>query len=229
MGSILSAISITLGEMARLGLLALVVFSAFIANSFGSSLRLQRDACGQTRQEYETCRLNAYAVYQSAMIAKPDDRPDWRARKTCTYMTTAIEDCANQQIGECFTEEEVAILIDREIPKIMAQLSTTVKEWNSELCPVVEDYLNRINSMPNIPNAENAGAENPGNKGESEGEKEGEGETEGEKETGSEGETEGEGETGEDSSKSSNRKTKSGSEAPVASLSLMIVLYTIFS
>merc|ERR1712212_97765 len=209
MGSILSAISITLGEMARLGLLALVVFSAFIANSFGSSLRLHRDACGQTRQEYETCRLNAYAVYQSAMIAKPDDRPDWRARKTCTYMTTAIEDCANQQIGECFTEEEVAILIDREIPKIMAQLSTTVKEWNSELCPVVEDYLNRINSMPNIPNgedAENGGAENPGNKGESEGEKEGEGETKGE------------GEKGEDSSKSSNRKTESGSEAPAASL-----------
>merc|ERR1712212_1464427 len=100
---------------------------------------------------------------------------------------------------ECFTEEEVAILIDREIPKIMAQLSTTVKEWNSELCPVVEDYLNRINSMPNIPNgedAENGGAENPGN----------------------EGETDGEGETGEDSSKSSHRKTKSGSEAPVASL-----------
>merc|ERR1712212_1197368 len=108
---------------------------------------------------------------------------------------------------ECFTEEEVAILIDREIPKIMAQLSTTVKEWNSELCPVVEDYLNRINSMPNIPNgedAENGGAENPGNKGESEGE------------------NEGEGKTGEDSSKSSNRKTESGSEAPVASLSLMI-------
>merc|ERR1719233_2384342 len=141
----------------------------------------------------------------------PDDRPDWRARKTCTYMTTAIEDCANQQIGECFTEEEVAILIDREIPKIMAQLSTTVKEWNSELCPVVEDYLNRINSMPNIipvgEDAEIGGAEDPGN----------------------EGETEGEGETGEDSSKSSNRKTESGSEAPVASLSLMIVLYTIFS
>merc|ERR1712212_869688 len=215
MGSILSAISITLGEMARLGLLALVVFSAFIAHSSGSSLRLQRDTCGQTRQEYETCRLNAYAVYQSAMIAKPDDRPDWRARKTCTYMTTAIEDCANQQIGECFTEEEVAILIDREIPKIMAQLSTTVKEWNSELCPVVEDYLNRINSMPSISDgkdAENGGTENPGNEGEGEGE------------TGSEGETEGEGETGEDSSKSSNRKTKSGSEAPVASLSLMIVL-----
>merc|ERR1712179_293249 len=192
MGSILSAISITLGEMARLCLLALVFFSAFTAHSSGSSLRLQRDVC----QEYENCKLNAYAVYQSDMTSKPDDRPDWRARKTCTYMTTTIEDCAPQQIGECYTEEEVAILIDEEIPKIMAQLSTTIKEWNSDLCPVVEDYLNR-----------NGG-------------------TEGEKETVSEGETEGEGETGEESS---NGKTESGSEVSVASISLVIILYTIFS
>merc|ERR1712179_436772 len=206
MGSILSAISITLGEMARLCLLALVFFSAFTAHSSGSSLRLQRDVC----QEYENCKLNAYAVYQSDMTSKPDDRPDWRARKTCTYMTTTIEDCAPQQIGECYTEEEVAILIDEEIPKIMAQLSTTIKEWNSDLCPVVEDYLNR-------------------NEGESEGQTEGEGGTEGEKETGSEGETEGEGETGEDSKESSNGKTESGSEAPVASLSLVIILYAICS
>merc|ERR1712179_654593 len=195
MGSILSAISITLGEMARLCLLALVFFSVFTAHSSGSSLRLQRDVC----QQYEDCKMNAYAVYQSAMTSKPDDRPDWRARKTCTYMTTTIQDCATQQIGECYTEEEVAILIDEEIPKIMAQLSTTIKEWNSDLCPVVEDYLNR-----------NGGTENTGN----------------EKETVSEGETEGEGETGEESS---NGKTESGSEVSVASISLVIILYTIFS
>merc|ERR1712179_243587 len=188
MGSILSAISITLGEMARLCLLALVFFSAFTAHSSGSSLRLQRVVC----QEYENCKLNAYAVYQSDMTSKPDDRPDWRARKTCTYMTTTIEDCAPQQIGECYTEEEVAILIDEEIPKIMAQLPTTIKEWNSDLCPVVEDYLNR-----------NGGTENTGN----------------------EGQTEGEGETGEESS---NGKTESGSEVSVASISLVIILYTIF-
>merc|ERR1712179_340218 len=194
--SILSAISITLGEMARLCLLALVFFSAFTAHSSGSSLRLQRDVC----QQYEDCKMNAYAVYQSAMTSKPDDRPDWRARKTCTYMTTTIQDCATQQIGECYTEEEVAILIDEEIPKIMAQLSTTIKEWNSDLCPVVEDYLNR-----------NGGTGNTGNEGESEGE------------------TEGEGETGEDSKESSNGKTESGSEAPVASLSLVIILYAICS
>merc|ERR1712179_417458 len=188
MGSILSAISITLGEMARLCLLALVFFSAFTAHSSGSSLRLQRDVC----QQYEDCKMNAYAVYQSAMTSKPDDRPDWRAGKTCTYMTTTIQDCATQQIGECYTEEEVAILIDEEIPKIMAQLSTTIKEWNSDLCPVVEDYLNR-----------NGGTENTGN----------------------EGQTEGEGETGEESS---NGKTESGSEVSVASISLVIILYTIF-
>merc|ERR1712168_902687 len=111
MGSILSAIRITLGEMARLCLLALVFFSAFTAHSSGSSLRLQRDACGQTRQKYEKCKLNAYAVYQSAMFAKPDDRPDWVARKTCNFMTTAIEDCAIKQIGECLTEEELSNLI----------------------------------------------------------------------------------------------------------------------
>merc|ERR1711942_253421 len=223
MGSILSASSKTLGEMARLCLLALVVFSVFTAHSSANSLRLKRDVCERTHQEYEDCRMSAYGVYQSAMIARPDDRPDWRARKTCNYITTAIEDCANKMIGEGYTEEEVDDIKDQEIPQMMQQLSTSVKEWNSELCPVIEDHLDGMNSIPNITDEEKEGD------GETEGEKEvggeTEGETEGEEET--EGEIEGEGETENNSSESSNENPESGSESPVASLCVVIVLYTI--
>jgi len=175
--------------------------------------------------------MSAYGVYQSAMIARPDDRPDWRARKTCNYITTAIEDCANKMIGECYTEEEVAIIIDQEIPQMMEQLSTSVKEWNSELCPVIEDYLDRINPIPNITGGEDGRTEDTNNEGETEGEgkTEGDGETEGEKEGEgkTEGETEGEGETENNSNESSNEKPDSGSESSVASLCVVIVLYTI--
>merc|ERR1712013_416471 len=188
MGSILSASSKTLGEMARLCLLALVVFSVFTVNSSANSLKFKRDVCEQTHQEYEDCRMSAYGVYQSAMIARPDDRPDWRARKTCNYITTAIEDCANKMIGECYTEEEVNDIMDQEIPQMMQQLSTSVKEWNSELCPVIEDHLDRMNSIPNITDGEDGKAEDTGNEGEKEGEKEVGGKTEGEIE--GEGETE---------------------------------------
>jgi len=179
--------------------------------------------------------MSAYGVYQSAMIARPDDRPDWRARKTCNYITTAIEDCANKMIGECYTEEEVDVIKDQEIPQMMQQLSTSVKEWNSELCPVIEDHLDRMNSIPNITDGEDGKAEEKEGEGETvgdgetEGEKEGgektEGETEGEEET--EGEIEGEGETENNSSESSNENPESGSESSVASLCVVIVLYTI--
>merc|ERR1711942_465328 len=223
MGSILSAISETLGEMARLCLLALVVFSVFTVNSSANSLKFKRDVCERTHQEYEDCRMGAYGVYQSAMIARPDDRPDWRARKTCNYITTAIEDCANKMIGECYTEEEVDGIKDQEIPQMMQQLSTSVKEWNSELCPVIEDHLDRMNSIPNITDGEDEGEKEgegeTGGDGETEGEKEGEGETEGE--------IEGEGETENNSSESSNENPESGSESSVASLCVVIVLYTI--
>merc|ERR1711942_494991 len=219
MGSILSASSKTLGEMGRLCLLALVVFSVFTVHSSANSLRLKRDVCERTHQEYEDCRMSAYGVYQSAMIARPDDRPDWRARKTCNYITTAIEDCANKMIGECYTEEEVDDIIDQETPQMMQQLSTSVKEWNSELCPVIEDHLDRMNSIPNITDEEKEGDGETGGDGETEGEKEVGGETEGE--------TEGEGETENNSSESSNENPESGSESPVASLCVVIVLYTV--
>merc|ERR1712013_916646 len=211
MGSILSASSKTLGEMARLCLLALVVFSVFTVNSSANSLKFKRDVCEQTHQEYEDCRMSAYGVYQSAMIARPDDRPDWRARKTFNYITTAIEDCANKMIGECYTEEEVNDIMDQEIPQMMQQLSTSVKEWNSELCPVIEDHLDRMNSIPNITDGEDGKAEDTGNEGEKEGE--------------TEGEIEGEGETENNSNSSEN--PESGSESSVASLCVVIVLYTI--
>merc|ERR1711942_188265 len=225
MGSILSAISETLGEMARLCLLALVVFSVFTVNSSANSLKFKRDVCERTHQEYEDCRMSAYGVYQSAMIARPDDRPDWRARKTCNYITTAIEDCANKMIGECYTEEEVNDIIDQEIPQMMQQLSTSVKEWNSELCPVIEDHLDRMNSIPNITDGEDGKTEDTDNEEEKEGEGETEGETEGEEET--EGEIEGEGETENNSIESSNENPESGSESSVASLCVVIILYTI--
>ena len=48
-------------------------------------------------------------------------------------------------IGECYTEEEVDIIKDQEIPQMMQQLSTSVKEWNSELCPVIEYDINNNN------------------------------------------------------------------------------------
>ena len=100
------------------------------------------------------------------------------------------------------------------------------------------DHLDRMNSIPNITDGETEDTGNEGEKEgegetggdrETEGEKEGgektEGETEGEEET--EGEIEGEGETENNSSESSNENPESGSESPVASLCVVIVLYTI--
>ena len=60
------------------------------------------------------------------------------ARKSCNYMTAAVEDCGNQLIGECNTAEEVTTMKDHQLKGILQQLKTTVDNWDSSTCPAIK-------------------------------------------------------------------------------------------
>ena len=88
--------------------------------------------------KYNLCLPSAYKGYQEAYAKGDDGRPDWMARKSCNYMTAAVEDCGNKMIGKCKTEEEVIEMKDYQFQGILNQLATTLDEWDSEKCPAVK-------------------------------------------------------------------------------------------
>jgi len=130
--------------MMRLCLLALVALSVFSDSSEGSAIRVERDACEAVHAEFDTCNANAYEEYKEKFTAGDDGRPDWMARKTCNYMTASVEDCGNAMIGDCFTEEEVNEMKDGQFEGILGQLEMSIEEWDSDKCPAVKAYADRV-------------------------------------------------------------------------------------
>jgi len=131
--------------MARLCILVLFVLSTFSNNSSAKTLRVERDICVEKEKEANECRVNAYADFKTSLEAGQDGRPDWLARKSCNYITSAVEECANEQIGDCFTMEEVNKIRDEQIPGLLEQISQSIKEWDSEKCPAIKNHLERMN------------------------------------------------------------------------------------
>eukprot|EP00091_Calanus_sinicus_P012181 TRINITY_DN27666_c0_g1_i1.p1 TRINITY_DN27666_c0_g1~~TRINITY_DN27666_c0_g1_i1.p1 ORF type:complete len:101 (-),score=34.62 TRINITY_DN27666_c0_g1_i1:172-450(-) len=78
--------------MMRLCMVGLV---ALVTLSMGSTIREERDACDQVYAGFDECTQLAYKDYKTAFEAGDDGRPDWLARKSCNYMTAAVEDCGN--------------------------------------------------------------------------------------------------------------------------------------
>merc|ERR1711909_154966 len=143
MGSILSAVYLSPGAMARLCLLALFVLSTFSDKTSANTLRVERDACEEKQEEVQKCQADAYQEYVAAFKAGDDGRPDWMARKSCNYITATIEECTNQLVGDCATEEDVIDMKDGQMGGILEQLSDTIQEWDSEKCPAIKAYLER--------------------------------------------------------------------------------------
>merc|ERR1712179_114815 len=146
MGSILSAVYLSPGAMARLCLLALFVLSTFSNNSSANTLRVERDACEEKQEEVQKCQADAYQEYMAAFKAGDDGRPDWMARKSCNYITATIEECTNQLVGDCATEEDVIDMKDGQMEGLLEQLSATIEEWDSEKCPAIKAYLDQYSA-----------------------------------------------------------------------------------
>merc|ERR1711862_218789 len=251
--SILSAVCMSPGAMARLCLLALLVLSTFTTNSSANTLRVERDACDDKNEELEACRLGAYEEYKEAFAAGDDGRPDWLARKACNYMTKTIEECSEGMVGECMTEEEVNEMKDHQLKGILEQLSATINEWDTQKCPAIKAHLDRTNTAEDeeeTPEEVAASVDSAAQEKEEEKEEEREEEkdtgasedtpdtSENEGEDGGDGEDSGdqgdEGETSEEgvdngNGDESSEGPESGSEAATASLSLVLILYKICS
>lgn len=213
------------GNMLRLCLLALVAITAWTDVSEGSAIRVERDACAELLAEFDKCGMNAYEDYKVTFQAGDDGRADWMARKSCNYMTAAVEDCANTLIGECNTEEDVNEMKDEQLKGILHQLQTSIEEWDSEKCPAVKSHIERMKG--DTADEEETPAEDTADEGAAPEEESAaqEEEPETEPEADDVGGQAGDGTGDDDKEEDSEDEDKSGTVATTASLSMVMALY----
>jgi len=127
-------------------MIILVCISGFITGSMGGG-RYTRETqeCTKAKADFEVCTKQAYEKYMIA-FKKGDDgtKPDWLARKSCTYLTESVEDCGDKLVGVCKSKEEVTKQKDEELKKALAQVKKNIPSWDSDKCPAMKEHLDRL-------------------------------------------------------------------------------------
>jgi len=103
------------------------------------------DNCESVRADFQACTQQAYATYTAAYRGGGDGRDSFSARKTCNYMTDALEVCPEKLRKDgCTSDEGVMAMKDRQMHSILKQVKSSVAEWDSCKCPPIKAHLDRM-------------------------------------------------------------------------------------
>merc|ERR1711997_680087 len=58
--------------------------------------------------------------------------------------TAAVEECGDELIGECYSEEDVIAMKDHQLKNVLEVLEKSVEEWDTEKCPAVMAHVERV-------------------------------------------------------------------------------------
>jgi len=112
-------------------------------------LPTETPVCERVKADHKECTAKAYEDYKTVFAAGEDGRPHWVARKTCNYLTEAIDVCGNGLLeGGCMDEEKLAKHKDEQIGKSLERVKSSVDYWDSSKCPPVRTYMQRIGLIP---------------------------------------------------------------------------------
>jgi len=115
----------------------------------GNIIRYKRDACQTTMDNFNQCTDRAYQNYKEAFQGGDDGRPDWMARKSCNYLTEAVEDCSASLVGDCYDEDEVIVMKDKQLKNVMLVMEQSVEEWDTQKCPAIKAHIDRVRGIDN--------------------------------------------------------------------------------
>merc|ERR1711990_193308 len=103
-------------------------------------LPTETPVCERVKDDHKECTAKAYEDYKTVFAQGEDGRPHWVARKTCNYLTDAIDVCGNGLLeGGCR---------DEQIGKSLERVKSSVDYWDSSKCPPVRTYMQRIGLIP---------------------------------------------------------------------------------
>jgi len=137
------------GMSRRLLLLGILASLAALNTEAASTLRSRRQAetCEEATDNFDECTNAAYDDYKAAFEAGDDGKPDWMARKACNYMTAAVEECGDELIGDCYSEEDVINMKDHQLRNVLEVLEKSVEEWDTEKCEAVRAHVERVKAL----------------------------------------------------------------------------------
>jgi len=133
----------------RLLLLGVLISLGAPNTEAASTLRSRRQAevCEEATDSFDECTNAAYDDYKAAFEAGDDGKPDWMARKACNYMTAAVEECGNELIGDCYSEEDVINMKDHQLRNVLEVLEKSVEEWDTDKCEAVKAHVERVKEL----------------------------------------------------------------------------------
>merc|ERR1712001_475338 len=112
-------------------------------------LPTEAPVCERVKADHKECTARACEDYKTVFAQGEDGRPHWVARKTCNYLTEAIDVCGNGLLeGGCMDEEKLAKHKDEQIGKSLERVKSSVIHWDSSKCPPVKTYMQRIGLIP---------------------------------------------------------------------------------
>merc|ERR1711934_688345 len=149
MGVSARPVSTSDGMSRRLLLLGVLVSLGALNTEAASTLRSRRqaDECEEATTSFDECTNVAYDVYKTAFEAGDDGKPDWMARKACNYMTAAVEECGDELIGDCYSEEDVINMKDHQLKNVLEVLEKSVEEWDTDKCEAVKAHVERVKRL----------------------------------------------------------------------------------
>merc|ERR1712212_1125261 len=127
----------------------LVCILGILGTTLGGA-RYTRDTEGCNQEEImvevQQCSTLAHETYMSAW-AKGDDgtKADFYARKSCNYITEAIEDCSDL-LKHCMDEEQLDSFKDEQYKGALANIEANIETWDSTKCPAVQRHNDRLNA-----------------------------------------------------------------------------------
>merc|ERR1712227_660161 len=154
----------------RLLLLCVLISLGALNTETASTLRSRRQAgeCEEATDSFDECTNAAYDDYKAAFEAGDDGKPDWMARKACNYMTAAVEECGDELIGDCYSEEDVINMKDHQLRNVLEVLEKSVEEWDTDKCEAVRAHVERVKRVDDdddndgIPDEEDGDDDNDG-------------------------------------------------------------------
>jgi len=137
------------GMSRRMLILSVLVTLGALNTEAASTLRSRRQAevCEEATDSFDECTNAAYDDYKAAFEAGDDGKPDWMARKACNYMTAAVEECGNELIGDCYSEEDVINMKDHQLRNVLEVLEKSVEEWDTDKCEAVKAHVERVREL----------------------------------------------------------------------------------
>jgi len=124
----------------------------------GKIIRNKRDGCDNANYKFGICTRSAYQNYISQLQAGDDGRPDFYARKSCNYLTEAVEKCSGA-VEHCYDSDELTSMKDDQMANVLDMVKGSIKEWDPEKCPAVKAHLDRVRAKK-IDEYEDVGDEN---------------------------------------------------------------------